>query len=242
MLTRDPVTSPLQVATPSVVRRTTQLLIVVWVLLALGQLVSLLIRFGLDRDNAFGVVPLLDLNEESSLGTWVAAMLLMSCAVLSLVNGLAARDAERRWRPNWFLMAAVFLLLSVDEVGAIHDRLTPYLRAAFGGTSGVFFFAWVIPALALGLAFLLVQLRFLRHLGGFGMGLVLAGVVYVTGAAGLEMAQGVLRDNDGPGSPYDIFPTLEELLEFAGVMLAARVLLRHLLAAVPRTLTVSFTR
>lgn len=240
MLTQDPARATATVRPARVLRRTTQLLLVVWAALAVGQAISILLRYGLDRDTAFGIVPLLDLNQESSLGTWVAGVLLATCAVLSACGALAARGPERPWRTNWWLLSGAFLLLSMDEVSAVHDKLTPYLRAALGGTTGVLYFAWVLPALVLGLVFLLVQLRFLRHLGPTGVALAAAGCVYVVGAAGFEMAQGVLSDGEGTGSPYAIFPTIEELLEFAGVMLALRALLRHLLTAVaPRfTLTV----
>ena len=242
MLMDDRAGSALAVDPARVLRRTTQVLIAVWAVLAAGQAVSILLRYGLGRDTAFGIVQLLDLNQESSLGTWVAAVLLTTCAVLSACGAITARGAERAWRSNWWLLSAAFLLLSMDEVGTVHDRLTPYLRAALGGSSGVLYFAWVLPALVLGLVFLLVQLRFLRHLGPTGRGLALAGIVYVTGAAGFEMTQGLLRDGGGAGSPYALFPTLEELMELAGAMLVVRVLLRHLLTILPSTLTVALRR
>ena len=239
MLTDDPARAAATVRPARVLRRTTQVMLAVWVVLAVGQLIGKLIKYGLGRDTAFGIVPLLDLNQESSLGTWVSGLLLATCAVLSACGALAARGPERPWRANWWLLSGVFLLLSMDEVSAVHDKLTPYLRAALGGTTGVLYFAWVLPALVLGLVFLLLQLRFLRHLGPTGSALALAGCVYVLGAAGFEMAQGVLSDGDGTGSPYGIFPTIEELLEFAGVMLALRALLRHLLATLAPRLTVT---
>lgn len=92
--------------------------------------------------------------------------------------------------------------------------------------------------LALGLVFLLYQLRFLRSLKRTGRDLCLAGLVFVVGAAGFEMAQGVLRDDNGSGSTWDVFPVCEELLESGGTMWALRILLAHLLDSLPRTTTV----
>lgn len=216
-----------------VVRRTTKVLIGLWIVLCLGQVLSVLIRFGTGRETVLGVVPFLNLNQEAALGTWVASILLLTCSLLSAASAWVTRSTEPAWQRSWWLLSAVFLLMSLDEVATVHDRLSPALQAALG-TSGVLYFAWVIPALALGLASLVYQLRFLRHLGRTGRDLVLAGVVFVTGAAGFEMAQGVFRDDGGAGSPWDVFPTMEELLEFAGIMWALPILLSYLLTHLPR--------
>jgi hypothetical protein len=94
-------------------------------------------------------------------------------------------------------------------------------------TSGTF--AWVIPAVALGVAFLVVEIPFLRHLGPAGRRLVVAGIVFVAGAVGLEMIEGDLssRGND-EALLYGLLVTAEELLEFGALMWATLILLEYL--------------
>lgn len=201
----------------------------IWALLALGNVVSVLLLHVLDLESAEGVATLLSLGTEEGPGTWVAGLLHVLCALLAGVAALIARSTRSRWERSWWLLAATFVLLSLDEVAAMHDRFTSELSDLAGGTSGLFFYAWVVPALALGAVFLLVQIPFLRHLGRTGRNLVLAGAIFVTGAAGLEMVEGVLAtsgDEETVGN--ELLVMTEELLELGGVMLAACVLTGHL--------------
>jgi hypothetical protein len=181
-----------------------------------------------DRDFALGLVPFLDLDTEASLGTWVAAMLHAACGVVSAGNALVSRRRGERWRRNWWLLAAVFGYLSLDEVATIHDRFSAPLRSA-GDLSGPLYYAWVIPFVAAGLVFLAVQARFLISLGRTGRDLVLCGAVFVLGAAGIELiGSSVSAAGKHDTALYDAITIIEELLETAGVMAALYVLLSHL--------------
>ena len=213
-------------------RRLVTALAVLLLALAVGHAVSMALRFGLGRDYAFGLVPLLDLNDERSIGTWVTAALLLGCAQIAVLCGLAARRRGEHWQRNWWLLAAVLTVMSADEVATMHEDLIPPMRAVFG-LSGVLYYGWVIPLVAAGAVFLLVQLRFLRHLGRpTGLRLVAAGVVYVSGAAGLELVQSVLAESGAKfDAPYAAAAGLEEVMELAGVMVALWALSSHLASA-----------
>ena len=199
--------------------------------LAVGHAVSMALRFGLGRDYAFGLVPLLDLNDERSVGTWATAVILLGCAQVAVLCGLAARRRGEHWQRNWWLLAAVLTAMSVDEIATMHEDLIPPLRTAFG-LSGVLYYGWVVPLVAAGTVFLLVQLRFLRHLGHpTGLRLVVAGAVYVSGAAGLELVQSVLAESGAKfEGPYAAAAGLEEVMELAGAMVALWALFSHLVS------------
>jgi len=175
-------------------------------------------------------VSVLDLGAEQSVGTWVTSVVHLLCAVLAGCGALVARNRGSRWVPNWLLLAAVFGAMSVDEVAAAHDRLLEPVRDLLG-TTGVFYYAWVIPALVVGAVFLAVQVRFLAALGAATRrGLLVAGAVFVAGAAGLEMAEGWLASGGHRASAlYDLLVMTEELLELGSIMAAACILLRPLL-------------
>lgn len=174
-----------------------------------------------------------DLSREQSFGTWVASSLHLACAALSAVGAVVAGRAGSRWAGNWWLLAAAFLVMSVDETAAVHDRLVEPLQSTFG-TSGALLYPWVVVAGLLGLVFLVVQLRFIRHLGRpTGRDLVLAGIVFVAGAAGLEMIEGVVASSAGLGRDsllYDVLVLLEETCELGAVMWVVLILGRHLSA------------
>jgi len=174
-------------------------------------------------------ISVLDLGTEQAVGTWVTSGLHTTCAVISATAALLARRAGSRWQRNWWLLAAAFALMSVDEVAAVHDRLLEPLRHALH-TGGVFYYAWVVPALVFGALFLVVQLRFLAALDrATRRGLVAAGALFVAGAAGMEMIEGWLASDGHRGSAvYELLVTVEELAEMGAMMLAVCVLLRHL--------------
>jgi hypothetical protein len=204
-------------------------LVSVWVLLALGSAFGLVLIHGVGTETARDIGTFLYLGTEIAPGTWVASMLFITCSLLAAIGALVANASDQRWTRSWLLLAVVFCVLSLDEVANIHERLSPRISALVGDPSGVLTFAWVIPAVALGVAFLVVEIPFLRHLGPAGRRLVVAGIVFVAGAVGLEMIEGDLssRGNDEALS-YGLLVTAEELLEFGALMWATLILLEYL--------------
>ena len=168
----------------------------------------------------------LDLNAESTVPAYVSALLLLAAGVLLAVT---ARVTGAGWRSRWGGLAAIFVGLSMDEAIILHESLAAPVRQALG-TSGVLYYAWVIPGaafvLAVGLAyvpFLLRQPPWLARL------MVASGALYVGGALGLELVGGAL-DSAGLGDSwaFALVGSVEEAAEMAGVSLFIYTLLRHL--------------
>jgi hypothetical protein len=211
-------------------RRLARLLAVLLLVLALGHATALVLRHGFGKTYAFGLVEFLDLDFEESLGTWVNASLLLLCALLAALSALVAGARGERWVRNWWTIAAVFTIMSVDEIGTLHEDLITPLRNAFD-LGGVLYLPWIIPAVALGLVFLVSQLRFLhQHWHPLGRRLVVAGVLFVAGAVGMEMAEAVVAERGLKTTLLnDLLTGLQESAEIGAVMLAAVALLGHLI-------------
>jgi hypothetical protein len=208
----DTVTVSLPVAT--VVRF---LLLVLGAFMA-ADLVSTALRLS-GRGRAFGLVPLFDVDLETSAPTWFAAALLLGCAVLLGVAALQARRAgERLWR-NWTLLAGVVLALSVDEVASYHESWIERLRDALGAT-GVLYLTWVVPGAILVVVLSLSQINFLRALPAVtARRFVAAAALHVGGALGMEMLDGAYLEARGSENwGYASMVALEELLEFLGTI------------------------
>jgi hypothetical protein len=211
------------------VRRLRLLLIVTWVLVAVSGAASVVLVHVVDTELARDVGEFLSLGLEQTPATWVASILLATGALLAVVGALEAGANEPPMSRGWWLLAAVLGLLSIDEVADIHGRSSPRVSSLLGDTSGVLTFAWIIPALVLGVVFLLIEGPFLRRLGATGLKLVIAGSVFVAGAVGLEMIEGEFADRgDQETLAYDLFVVAEELLEFGAVMWVIMVLVAHL--------------
>lgn len=208
------------------------LLVVIAVLLVvyLGGLA--LRRAGHD---AWNLVPLTDMNQEMSVPTWAAALILAAVAVLLLVVSLSPPEGTtpRRWR----FLGAIAALLSADDVAAYHETWVEPVRNRLD-TTGFLLQAWVLPGAALVVLVALSQVGFVRALPrATAIGLCLGAAVFLAGALGMEMVSAKLGDQwrtDSVG--YELLVAVEEGLELLGATIVVHALLRHLGAHGPSVL------
>jgi len=212
-------------------RPTWRVLLALTGLLAVGHVAEMIVTLQLGYNSRR--VRLLDLNEELSLGTAYSVALLLTSALLVALLAIAvrrqggpeARDA--RW---WAGLAVMFTFMGIDEGIAIHELLILPVRRALH-TTGVLFFAWVIPYGALIAAVVLVYIRLLFRLPRLiAIRFVIAGAIYVGGAVGLELIAGWLVDTLGYAErsfPMELEYLVEETMEMLGVAYFLTTLLRY---------------
>lgn len=142
------------------------------------------------HDNVHGLVPMFDLEGERNVPTVFSSLLLFSCAVCLVVS---ARQA-RRLRAVWWLLAVAFCFLGIDEFAGIHEPLVFVLKGNVSPATAElarsipYRFSNLVPQIVVaGLVMLWTLIVFLRSLSTRSAGLfVLAGVVYVAGAVGID--------------------------------------------------------
>src|SRR5690349_21936582 len=195
----------------------------------LGHVVTLYlyVEHGVSRD--WGIPRHFDLNAEANFASWFEALplLLASLATLGLtVHYRAQRD---RLAGRWGALSALFLLMSIDELAQLHDLFTGPLRRRLDLDFGIFYFTWLLPAVAfLGFcAWYFVPL--IRSLPRAVQGrLVAATLVYFGGAVLVEMVSGFVAEGGRRSAPYLAVITVEEACEIGGILLGLGVLLRLL--------------
>lgn len=186
--------------------------------LALAHAAAQYFVFVLDHDYVYGFVPLFDLGQEHNVPTYYSSLALFVCAILLALIALGhAQNAASSVR-HWSGLATIFVLLSFDEALVLHEQLAPPVRAAVDA-SRAFYFAWIIPYGAAVLLLGLVYLRFLMRLpAGTRRLFLFAGTLYVGGAIGMEVIEGVVFTTTGARTPLFVsLYTVEELLEMTGV-------------------------
>lgn len=160
------------------------------------------------------------LDSENSVPAWWSSSLMLVAAMMLYRLGAEAKAVGDRLWQLWALLAVAFFFLSMDEAASFHEGVIEPLKAMFG-FGGIFFYAWVVPAaLCLG-AFGLLILPLLRQLPPRLSGrLVLSGIIFVSGALGMEMVGGWL-DYSGlrDRTFYTLAFTVEETAEFVGLLL-----------------------
>ncbi len=198
------------------------------VLLLAGSAVSVLTIL-LGHDHLMGLAPLLDLNGEHNLPTWFSSMLLLSASALLAV---AAHGAHPHVRGHWKQLAVVFLFLSVDETASLHEMTNAPLRGLLHA-GPMFYFPW----LALGIVFA-TFVAFSQRALLLGLPLmtrrlfILAGALYVVGAAGLEAVTAPIYVASGKHSLVHAgLVGVEEGLEMCGAALFLLALLHYVTSA-----------
>jgi hypothetical protein len=176
------------------------------------------------------IANLLNVNGEQNLPTFYSSLVLL---VAALLCGLIARSHSQSatYVRHWAALSVGLVLVSFDEFASIHEQAGEMLRKQLGITGGPLFFAWVIPGAALVALFGIALLRFLRNLPRpTRRRLLAAGVLFLSGAIGLELVGGAYAAVHGQHNmSFVLIATVEETLEMVG----AAVLLYALLAYIP---------
>jgi len=185
----------------------------------------LLMHYGFGHGVLLGFSRLFNIGLEGSVPTLYASVLLLLNAILFFVLFRVTEPAYSR--SVWLVLSLVFCFLAVDEYAVLHERLIDPVRERLG-VDGYLYFAWVIPY-AIGVALLaLIVVPSIWRLGWryrflFGA----SAAVYLGGAVGVEMLganyyQAVQEEAD---LKYRLFQTVEESMEFLGLIMLTFILL-----------------
>ena len=172
---------------------------------------------------------------EGKLPTFYSGVtMLIAAALLGFISMRV--PARGVFRAHWAALGVIFMLLAMDEMVQIHELSTRITREFFGITSGPLYHAWVIPAMVF-LAFMAVAYgRFLWKLPRRSSVLfVVAGVVYVGGALGMEMVDSAYLAARGHDLGYGVLATLEEVGEMSGIVIFIYALMDHLERLAPES-------
>lgn len=166
--------------------------------------------------------PVLDLDREYNIPPIFSAALLSCAAVFAAFYGAVRVDKGPQMRPA-ALLAVLFLFMSADEFGQIHERLED--------ATGIDFEVLYAPLVAAcGVAWLLVLRRLWPRVG--------PRLLLMGGAAAWVVAQALedlqWHDDIGNGvhaNGYEVMMVIEELLEMAGTWMFCLALLIPVAAA-----------
>ena len=189
--------------------------------------------YGLLIDNLFREF---DVGWEYVLPAYVSGIALL------LTGGLLAFIAIWKFRFHqknkiyWVLLSAVFVYMAADEVFLIHEvewrsPLAGYVLevAEEFDLLSYFYYTWTATGVVFLLIFGLVFLKFFLSLPNFyKIWFAVSGIVYVSGALGVELISGNLFVNEGYGGLYNYLEIVEEGLEMFGIVFFIHTLIRYI--------------
>ena len=193
-------------------------------------------KFTYGFNGMYHLYSLFDLDGDSSVPTWYASFSLLICSLLLVFHARISRESGCADVWKWSALAAIFLVMSVDETARIHEILGGYVGvhvkawAGEGDGDGFLHFSWVIPGGIFVGVMARAYIRFLLALPrDIAWRMVLSAAVYVGGALFMEMVDARSEDFYGAhGVYYQVGTVFEEFLEMAGVALFADTLTRYL--------------
>jgi len=205
------------------------LLRVVGCLVVLSSLSHITLHFFPDAKFVYYFAKAFNLDIERNIPTLYSFLALLFSSLLLGVIAHAKNLDSDRYKNHWKILSFIFLFLSVDEAGSMHEKLTDPMRSLLNAT-GVLYFTWIVPFGFLVAIFLLSYRKFVLHLPVATKKLfVAAWALYMGGAIGVEMLGGYLAYTTGMGNvSYLIVTTLEESLEMLGIVVFIHGLISYI--------------
>lgn len=213
------------------------LLIVTAVLVVLSTAGQVTVYYLPDFPLRDSIANLLYVDMEQNLPTLYSSLMLLVAALLFGVIAHAHGRGDRAYVRHWAALSLTFALLTLDEFASIHEQATPRVRGLLHiGGGPIFVVAWVVPGAALVAAFGVAFLRFLRHLPRpTRRRLLAAGILFLSGAIGLELVSGSYAAHGGLNMSYVLIATVEETLEMVGAAVLLYGLLAYIAVTFPDT-------
>jgi hypothetical protein len=216
----------MQIRLEGLARVVTRLLFsIIGVLLAL-DVVTRVLMYYFHHDSVFGLAPLFNVGAERSVPTWFSGIQLALAALLLTAIAVEMRTRRDRFVLAWWVLAIIFWYLSLDETIQLHEYWGGPLKGLVA-QGGVFLRQWVVVGIPLVLVAGALFLPFVLSLPPLTRRrVIIAGVVFVGAALGLEMFEGWLITARGlDGFWLQMEYAVEEGGEMVGIALFIRALL-----------------
>jgi hypothetical protein len=199
-------------------------------LLVLASIGGQFAKYVYGHSHLKGLVPLFYIDKEENIPTYFSLLLLLFAALLLAVITLLNGKQRTPHVSKWAILSFGFLFMAYDEAFQVHERLVTPVRTLLGDSNlGVFYYAWVIPGIALVLVLALFFLRFLLHLPAITrLRFMMAATLYIGGAIGFELIEGRYAELHGERNfTYSMIVTIEESLEMGGLIVFIWALLKY---------------
>ncbi len=208
------------------------LLLIIFVLLVMN-FIDIVSTYYFNNKHFFGLKKLIinldfNLNNEYNIPTYYAVFTMLFSSMLLGTIALLKKN-ERNEYYYWIGLSILFLFLSMDELFSIHEAIIIPTRE-YLTTSGLFYFAWIIPYGIALILFVLLYIRFIFRLPKRTRYLfILSGVIFISGAVGIEMFEGKAVELYGRENIiFAIYYTFEEMLEMLGIAIFIYALISHI--------------
>ncbi|MEJ2003444.1 MAG: hypothetical protein P8X57_00420 [Cyclobacteriaceae bacterium] len=130
-------------------------------LLSMMHIILMVLNYGFDWPLYENFAKIFHLNAEQSIPAYFSTILLFISSILLWVIGKVADTDSGKWK----LLSVLFLMMSVDEMASLHEKLIPLMRS-LTGENQFFYWGWTIPAALFMIIFGIIFFPFWKRLPG----------------------------------------------------------------------------
>lgn len=202
-------------------------LLIVNVILLILNICGLVYSYSIDNNLSDKVVTF-DFNSEYNIPTYYSSLLFFLNFLLLIGITFLKKEKNENYY-YWLSLSLIFVFLATDEILMIHERINQLSRDLFS-TSGLFYFAWVIPYSIVLLALVIVYFKLFLDLPKKSKYLFLiSGFIFIFGSVGMEMLGGKhVEIYSRHNLTYAVYYTIEEFLEMMGLIIFIYSLLDYI--------------
>ena len=206
----------------------TRLLFTVALLLILAHEAGLVWETFFGTQIGSDLIKKIDLNGEGNVPTWFSSGILLLSAFCLITIFLLKRKRKEPFAFHWIALAFIFIFLSIDETAQLHEWTVAHVHR-FANIKFTQYIGWVIPYSIVVVILGVIYLPFFLHLSNcakvlFGG----SGLVYISGALGMEVLTAAIGRVVLDGNLHFLFTATEEILEISGIILFIYALLSYL--------------
>lgn len=176
-----------------------------------------------------------DVNSEANITTYYSVSMAIVASLLLFVIAYLKNRARDGFRFHWAALACWLLYISMDDASVIHEKISKYLKG-WTVMGGWFEYKWVIAGLAVLVILAVLFFRFWLHLDNkFKALFLISAAMFFGGAVGTEIIGGRWAYSFGSKNfTYVIINTLEQGLQYGGLMMLIYSLLLYIKSYFPR--------
>jgi hypothetical protein len=190
-----------------------------------------IVQYLTDGNKLYGIVSLFWLDSEYNIPAFFSTVLILIASLLLGAIAYLKSQTKDSFSWAWSYICCLFGVMAADEAIGFHEQLVRPMRIILQGHKlGLFYYAWVIPAIIF-LCFLALFFRkFLVRLPAqTKKHFLLAAFVFIAGAVGCEMIAGWYDELQGINTLLNkILVTIEESLEMTGMIIFIYGLLEYI--------------
>ena len=159
-----------------------------------------------------------NIDQEANIPTWFTAGVAFYLAMMaSIIASAVKSQGKSAWA--WRGIALMGIYIAMDEVAGFHELAIDPIRDNWE-ISPWLYQSWIIPAMALVVFISIIYSRFVWKLPMyFKFYLLLGGLIYLTGAIGVESIGGFVLTTQGLNDWYVQLAHIEEFLEMMGLII-----------------------